>query len=65
MKQQFAIVAALVNNPELLILDEPKNGLDPEGINNIRVLIIKIVKSGTTLMLNPHMLDEVKNSVIK
>lgn len=65
MKQQFAIVAALVNNPELLILDEPKNGLDPEGINHIRVLIIKIVKSGTTLMLNPHMLDEVKNSVIK
>ena len=65
MKQQFAIVAALVNNPELLILDEPKNGLDPEGINHIRVLIIKIVKSGTTLMLNPHMLDEVKKSVIK
>jgi ABC-2 type transport system ATP-binding protein len=65
MKQKFAIVAALVNNPELLILDEPKNGLDPEGINHIRVLIIKIVKSGITLMLNLHMLDEVKKSVIK
>ena len=65
MKQQFAIVAALVNNPELLILDEPKNWLDPEGINHISVLIIKIVKSGITLMLNLHMLDEVKKSVIK
>jgi ABC-2 type transport system ATP-binding protein len=65
MKQQFAIVAALVNNPELLILDEPKNGLDPEGINHIRALIIKITKSGTTLILTPHMLDEVKKSVIK
>jgi ABC-2 type transport system ATP-binding protein len=54
MKQQFAIVAALVNNPELLILDEPKNGLDPEGINHIRVLIIKIDQKWHYLNVKSH-----------
>lgn len=60
MKQRLAIAAALVNNPELLILDEPTNGLDPEGIHQIRALIIKIAKSGTTILLASHLLDEVE-----
>ena len=60
MKQRLAIAAALVNNPELLILDEPTNGLDPEGIHQIRALIIKIAKTGTTILLASHLLDEVE-----
>ena len=60
MKQRLAIAAALVNNPELLILDEPTNGLDPEGIHQIRALITKIAADGTTILLASHLLDEVE-----
>jgi ABC-2 type transport system ATP-binding protein len=60
MKQRLAIAAALVNNPELLILDEPTNGLDPEGIHQIRALILQIAKRGTTILLASHLLDEVE-----
>ena len=60
MKQRLAIAAALINNPELLILDEPTNGLDPEGIHQIRGLIKKIAVQGTTILLASHLLDEVE-----
>lgn len=60
MKQRLAIASALLNDPELLILDEPTNGLDPEGIHQIRSLIIEIASSGTTILLASHLLDEVE-----
>jgi len=60
MKQRLAIASALLNDPELLILDEPTNGLDPEGIHQIRSLIIDIASRGTTILLASHLLDEVE-----
>jgi ABC-2 type transport system ATP-binding protein len=60
MKQRLAIAAALVNQPDLLILDEPTNGLDPEGIHQIRELILTIAQQGTTILLASHLLDEVE-----
>ena len=60
MKQRLAIAAALLNDPEVLILDEPTNGLDPQGIIQIRELIIKIAEQGTTIILASHLLDEVE-----
>ncbi len=60
MKQRLAIAASLLNDPEVLILDEPTNGLDPQGIAEIRELIIKIAKQGITIILASHMLDEVQ-----
>jgi ABC-2 type transport system ATP-binding protein len=60
MKQRLAIAAALLNNPEVLVLDEPTNGLDPQGIKEIRDLIRKIAAQGTTILLASHQLDEVE-----
>lgn len=60
MKQRLAIASALLNNPEVLILDEPTNGLDPQGIHEIRQLIKDIGKTGTTVLLASHLLDEVE-----
>lgn len=60
MKQRLAIASALLNDPEILILDEPTNGLDPQGIHQIRSIIKKIASSGTTILLASHLLDEVE-----
>jgi ABC-2 type transport system ATP-binding protein len=60
MKQRLAIASALLNDPEILILDEPTNGLDPQGIHQIRDLIKLIASKGTTILLASHLLDEVE-----
>ncbi len=60
MKQRLAIASALLNDPEILILDEPTNGLDPQGIHEIRQIIKNIAANGTTILLASHLLDEVE-----
>jgi len=60
MKQRLSIASALLADPEVLILDEPTNGLDPEGIIQIRDIINSIAKSGTTIIVASHLLDEIE-----
>lgn len=60
MKQRLAIGSALLANPDVLILDEPTNGLDPQGIVEIRNLILKIAATGKTIILASHLLSEVQ-----
>ncbi len=60
MKQRLAIGAALLGDPEVLLLDEPTNGLDPVGIAEIRKLIQQLHKSGKTIIMASHLLDEVE-----
>lgn len=60
MKQRLAIAAAMIGNPEVLIFDEPTNGLDPQGIAEVRSTILKIAKTGKTIIMASHILDEVE-----
>jgi len=60
MKQRLAIGAALLSDPPVLILDEPTNGLDPQGISEIRKLILDVASNGKTILLASHILDEVQ-----
>jgi ABC-2 type transport system ATP-binding protein len=60
MKQRLAIGAALLNDPELLMLDEPTNGLDPEGMVEVRNLILHLASQGKTIFLCSHLLAEVQ-----
>jgi ABC-2 type transport system ATP-binding protein len=60
MKQRLAIGSALLGNPEVLVLDEPTNGLDPVGIAEIRTLIMSLANQGKTIIMASHMLDEVE-----
>ena len=60
MKQRLGIAAALLPNPQLLILDEPTNGLDPEGIQEIRQLLRNLADNGTTVFVSSHLLSELE-----
>lgn len=60
MKQRLAIASCLIGNPEVLIFDEPTNGLDPVGIAEIRTLIKQVAAEGRTIIMASHLLDEVE-----
>lgn len=62
MKQRLAIAAAALSNPELIILDEPTNGLDPEGIRDVRRIIKSLAAAGKTVFLSSHLLSEVEQT---
>jgi ABC-2 type transport system ATP-binding protein len=60
MKQRLGLAAALLRRPRLLVLDEPTNGLDPQGIHEVRSLFLELVAEGTTVFLSSHQLAEVE-----
>lgn len=60
MKQRLGIAAALLPNPQLLILDEPTNGLDPAGIHEIRELLRSLAEDGITVFVSSHLLSEIE-----
>jgi ABC-2 type transport system ATP-binding protein len=62
MRQRLGVAACLLGDPELLVLDEPMNGLDPAGMREMRELILGFVKEGRTVVLSSHLLDEVQRT---
>jgi ABC-type multidrug transport system ATPase subunit len=62
MKQRLAIASALLSDPEILVFDEPTNGLDPQGIAEIRELILHIATTGKTIIIASHILDEIEKT---
>lgn len=65
MKQRLGIAAALMGNPDVLILDEPINGLDPQGIVEVRELILELNKKGLTIIITSHILEELSKIATK
>jgi ABC-2 type transport system ATP-binding protein len=62
MRQRLGVAACLIGNPDLLILDEPMNGLDPAGMQDMREMIVSLVAEGRTVVLSSHLLDEVERT---
>jgi ABC-2 type transport system ATP-binding protein len=62
MRQRLGVAACLLGDPELLILDEPMNGLDPAGMHEMRDMILALVAEGRTVVLSSHLLDEVERT---
>jgi ABC-2 type transport system ATP-binding protein len=62
MRQRLGVAACLIGEPELLILDEPMNGLDPAGMQDMRDMILSLVAEGRTVVLSSHLLDEVERT---
>ena len=62
MRQRLGVAACLLGDPQLLILDEPMNGLDPAGMHEMRDMILSLVDEGRTVMLSSHLLDEVQRT---
>ncbi len=62
MKQRLALASALLADPDVLVLDEPTNGLDPQGINQMRGLIKGIASEGKTIIISSHLLDEIQKT---
>ena len=62
MRQRLGVAACLLGDPDLLILDEPMNGLDPAGMHEMRAMIRSLVDEGRTVMLSSHLLDEVERT---
>jgi ABC-2 type transport system ATP-binding protein len=62
MRQRLGVASCLLGDPELLILDEPMNGLDPAGMHEMRTMIMSLVDEGRTVMLSSHLLDEVERT---
>ena len=60
MKQRLAIAATMIGNPEVVIFDEPTNGLDPAGISEVREILSRVAESGHTVIMASHILDEVE-----
>ena len=62
MKQRLALAAALLKDPELLVLDEPANGLDPAGVREVRVLLRRLADEGRTVLVSSHILTEIEST---
>ncbi len=62
MRQRLGVASCLLADPELLLLDEPMNGLDPAGMQDMRALIASLVQEGRTVVLSSHLLDEVERT---
>ncbi len=60
MRQRLGLASALMRRPPLLVLDEPTNGLDPQGIRDIRTLLLDLNRDGTTIFLSSHLLAEIE-----